>query len=190
MSAAGSWIVVREVISSTASGADVMSALPGLVRRLLDEEAWREFSPPGGGEPIRHETFASFITSAPPKGLGGRSAQLVALCGADQSTRERIERLLRDEIKPARPARKKGSDRTTIRSETAGTVTARLKRDDPDLAEKVVNGEVSAYAAARAKGWKPPRIQVTTPDRVAAHLRQHMKPDDIATLAHLLLDGG
>jgi hypothetical protein len=192
MSAGSSWLVVREVISSTASGADVMSALPGLVRRLLDEEAWRKFTPIGGGDPVRHDTFTSFITSPPPKGLGGRSAQLVALCGADAPTRSRVERLLKGEIEPARPHgtnRHSARERTTLSSsETSERHIARLKRDDPDLAVKVVNGELSAYAAARAKGWKPPRIQVTTPDRTAMHLRKHMTTDQLQELARLLAE--
>ena len=67
-------------------------------------------------------------------------------------------------------------------------MVARLKRDDPDLAERVVSGEMSAYAAARSKGWKPPRIQVTTPERIAAHLRKHMTHPQLAELSRLLAD--
>jgi hypothetical protein len=37
-----------EVISSTDTGAQVMGALPGLVRRLLDEKAWMDFTTPDG----------------------------------------------------------------------------------------------------------------------------------------------
>lgn len=191
MSAHGSTIV-REVISSTSSGADVMSALPGLVRQLLDEEAWREFTVPGLTSVIRHPTFTSFVSTDPPKGLGGKSTALVALCGADKGLRDRVERMLKGEIEPAAPVGRPKKDGTTIISDapsnTATTVVARLKRDDPALAERVVNGEVSAYAAARSKGWKPPRIQVTTPERTAGHLRKHMTPEQLAELARLLTD--
>lgn len=37
-------------------------------------------------------------------------------------------------------------------------VTARLKRDDPALAEDVVAGRLTANAAARQKGWRKPRV--------------------------------
>lgn len=106
--------------------------------------------------------------------------------------RSEVERLLREEIQPAAPVGHPDKESTTLngsRRRDAAATTARLKRDDPELAEKVVSGEISAYAAARTKGWKPPRIQVTTPERTAAHLRQHMKPDDIVTLARLLQGG-
>ena len=103
--------------------------------------------------------------------------------------RSEVKRLLKEDIEPARPARTKGAERTTLRSETVDRHIARLKRDDPALAGKVISGEVSAYAAARSKGWKPPRIQVTTPERTAEHLRKHMSAEQLAELARLLLNG-
>ena len=185
-----SWVVVREVISSTNDGAQVMSALPGLVRRLLDEEAWRSFTPPGEAHPIHYDTFTEFVAAAAPKGLGGKSAALLALCGADDELRTRVDRLLKGEIAPAASVGRPRKDSTTVIKpdrDTAGAVVARLKRDDPALAEKVVNGEMSAYAAARTKGWKPPRIQVTTPERTAAHLCRHMTRDQLDELVNILI---
>jgi hypothetical protein len=191
--------IVREVISSTSNGADVMSALPGLVRQLLDEEAWREFATPDGRR-VRHQTFTAFVAANPPAGIGGKATQLLALCGTDDKLHARVERLLKEEIKPEREHRGSTATERYIRDDTtisnvaqsngAGYVVARLKRDDPALAERVVNGEVSAYAAARSKGWKPPRIQVTTPERTAAHLRKYLKPDQLRELARLLTEDG
>lgn len=43
------------------------------------------------------------------------------------------------------------------RGATTANTVARLKRDDPELAERVVNGEVTPNAAAREKGWRKPR---------------------------------
>jgi hypothetical protein len=67
-------------------------------------------------------------------------------------------------------------------------VVARLKRDDPALAERVVCGEVTPNAAAREKGWRKPRIVLSTPERVAASLRKWMPADSLMRLARLLLD--
>jgi len=74
-------------------------------------------------------------------------------------------------------------------AESARTV-GRLKRDDPELAERVVNGEVTPYQAQRDKGWKPPRIYLTSPERVAASLLRYMSADDIAELIAALLGKG
>lgn len=57
---------------------------------------------------------------------------------------------------------------------TAERTIARLKRTDPGLAEKVVRGEVTPNAAAREKGWRRPRIVLSTPERVAVPLRKWM----------------
>jgi len=106
-----------------------------------------------------------------------------------------VEVLLREEIKPAAeavhagPGRGHKTDCATIGLEPdrADTIVARLKRDDPALAARVVNGEITANAAARQKGWRRPRIVVSSPESVAASLRRHMTADDLARLAALLV---
>lgn len=74
--------------------------------------------------------------------------------------RAAVRALLLEEIEPTAAHgtnRHTSRHSTTVSRDTADAVVAKLKRDDPALAEKVVNGELSAYAAARSKGWKPPR---------------------------------
>jgi len=79
---------------------------------------------------------------------------------------------------------------TQLKRETtaddAERVVARLKRDDPELAEKVVRGEVTPNAAAREKGWRKPRIILSSPERIAASLRRYMPREAILRLAELL----
>ena len=70
---------------------------------------------------------------------------------------------------------------------TAERTVARLKRDDPALAERVVRGEMTPNAAAREKGWRRPRIVLSTPERVAESLRKYMSADDIAKLIAVLV---
>lgn len=108
--------------------------------------------------------------------------------------RAAVQRLLLEDVEPAAQHGQIGRNRqrTTLSkspdSDTAERKVRRLKRDDPELAERVVNGEVSAYAAARAKGWQPPRIQVRTPEQVARQLREHMTPESLAELVRLLAE--
>ena len=75
---------------------------------------------------------------------------------------------------------------TSRNADTSRRVVARLKRDDPELAEKVVNGEVTPNAAAREMGWRKPRIVLSTPERVAASLRKWMPRESLKRLAELL----
>lgn len=190
---ASRWIVVREVISSTADGAMVMSALPGLVSRLIEEDAWREFAAPGASQPVRHETFSSFIRSEPPRGLGGRESQLLALCGKDEALAGKVRSLLRAEV-PAVAAPGefgRGRDRacgtnSKVQPDRIEHIIGRLKRDNPELAERVVAGDISPNAAALQMGWRHPRIVVSSPESVAEGLRRHMSPEDRARLVELL----
>lgn len=59
-------------------------------------------------------------------------------------------------------------------------------RDDPELAARVVRGEVSPNAAAMAKGWRKPRVLLTSPATVASAVRQHWTPDRIKELKEML----
>ena len=169
-----------------------MGALPGLVRRLLDEGAWQEFITPDG-RVHRFERLRDFIKAPPPRGLDGREAQLVALCGSDQELVRRLTSKLREEVPAAREVGRPsdgGNVRATNipgRSDTADHTVARLKRDDPDLADRVIRGEISADAAAREKGWRKPRIVLTSPEAVAMRIRQHFTADQVARLVALLI---
>lgn len=85
--------------------------------------------------------------------------------------------------------RDRATNSTTTQSDHAEYIVSRLKRDDPTLAERVVNGEITANAAARAKGWRKPRVVLTSPESIARSLRRHLGPDDIAALIRHLLGG-
>ena len=196
MTVAAHWTVVRAVISSTDTGAQVMGALPGLVRRLLDEDAWREFATPDG-RTHHYEQFTEFVEALPPRGLGGRVNQLIALCGTDEELANKVRRLAMQDIAPASPHganQHSGGHSATVSTrpdrDTAAATVARLKRDDPALADLVVSGEVTAHAAARQKGWKKPRVQLGRPETVAQRIRETFTPDQIAQLIALLLPDG
>lgn len=172
-----------------------MSALPGLVRRLLDEEAWREFDAPPPGGHVEYASFRAFVEGKPPAGLGSRLGQLLALCGSNDDLRGRVQHLYDVEVLPAAAhgeignGRNRERDTNSIpmaRSDTRERVVARLKRDHPDLAERVVSGEITANAAARQAGIRKPRVVLTSPESVARSLRKYMSPGDLAELIGLL----
>lgn len=67
-------------------------------------------------------------------------------------------------------------------------IVSRLKRDDPELAESVVRGEITANAAARAKGWRYPRVELRNPNTVAARIKDAFTPQQIAQLVTALTE--
>ena len=205
MSTATHWTVVREVISATDTGAQVMGALPGLVRRLRDEEAWREFATPDGR--VHHyDDFAEFVQAEPPKGLGGRVTPLIALCGSDKDLAEWVGR----EARVAERVRgldgktinaadnhspEPGRDIITTRSDTDGGTSAdyltrRIVRDYPEIAERMKAGEFRSVRAAALEAGivaQTLSVRVTDPASVARSLRKHMTPEQIAQLVALLM---
>jgi hypothetical protein len=85
-----------------------------------------------------------------------------------------------------RNTRVDATNSSITKGNSADYIVSRLKRDDPELAELVVKGAVTPNAAAREKGWRKPRIVVSSPDRVAASLLKYMSADDIAQLVAVL----
>lgn len=113
---------------------------------------------------------------------------------AGQETYELVAMVLREEH-PIAPERTRGrpekNSGTIISNPNRDTdyILARLKRDDPTLADRVVRGEITANAAAREKGWRKERILVTSPEHVAVALRRIMPPPDLSRLVELLKEG-
>lgn len=161
------WEKVQRVHQAvSASAGDLVPALA----EIIEDGAWREFVHPMDGLK-RYERFAEFcsdtlrITAEAVEALLDRSSL--------KSTAEKVRRLLREDIQPVRERR--GStleERQTrddnIRTTSYGTdpeyAIARLKRDNPDLAQRVIDGELSAHAAALQAGIKRRRAQILVDD--------------------------
>jgi hypothetical protein len=186
------------------------SALEGLAA-IVEDGTWRKV-PSGPDRPEPFASFRRFVEANPPFGLGYSIKQLRALLqlqhpgeGATEirermeAMRDEVARLIVEDVQPSLPAvhagpgrgHKTSSDTTGFESPIGRGVeyvVARLKRDRPDLAERVVSGELTANAAARQAGIRKPRVVLTSPESIAAALRKHLGPDDIARLIKLLLD--
>jgi len=55
----------------------------------------------------------------------------------------------------------------------------RLKRDHPDLAERVIAGDISAHAAAISAGFRKPSLtlQANNPEHAAERIREVLGAD-------------
>lgn len=179
------------------------SALEGLAA-IVEDETWKKV-PSGPDRPEPFTSFSAFVEGRPPFGLGYSVTQLKTLLRLQhpgegsakirirmESMRIEVRKLLDGDVEAALPfgtnQHQENVPRSPVgRSDTREKVIARLKRDDPNLAQRVVRGEISPNAAARQAGWRKPRIVVTSPASVAAALRRHMSPEDLAALIACLL---
>lgn len=167
-----------------------------LLRTVLDREY-----PEGGQLEEQSQRFRAFLEQPHPKGLDITPDQLTAVLqrfrhpkeDSDPDVREwmprlrsRLARLLPGEaaVKPG------GLHGITIKPNTAANVMRRLNRDRPDLAQAVAEGQLSANAAAIEAGFRRRKVSVPvdSPEAVNRTLRKHMKPEQLSTLARLLLE--
>ena len=147
-------------ISALSHGNINLGVFPRLIRRIIDEKAWLIRKLPGEGI-VEMKSLAELVTTPPILGWGEDPAK--------------IEAIIRDDVEVLamwREAMKQqGGDRYNakanhynimVRDDTCGiaqgtsrsyTVT-RLQRQAPELFARVVNGELSANAAAILAGFK------------------------------------
>lgn len=102
-----------------------------------------------------------------PEEVNARAEQLRALdpVAAHGGKREQVDNI-------NLPADVKGGTATTY-------TVRRLKRDNPELAERVINGELSANAAALLAGFRRPSLQIPVddPKRAADAIRRRLGND-------------
>lgn len=150
-------------------------------------EQWRQ------AEQVLDELLRAraWLVIPPEKPYGTLNAMLKAEVGLD-------ERALKDLIRKAELAAHGGDRKSVNAVNQADNVSLiprdygnsetytirRLRRDRPDLAERVDRHEMSANKAAITAGWrrKTISIPVTKPDAVADSLLKHMSFDDLAKL--------
>jgi hypothetical protein len=160
-----------------------------LLRRVFEEHAWTEEG---------FATFRAYVKADEPYGLGMTEERLLdaaRLAGVESLARS----LLYEETEPERRVGRPKSGEENLRvtkikpeTDTSEYIVARLKRDgerDPEaaaLAAKVISGEVSPNAAAREKGWRKPRIVLSSPERIAESLRRYMPRESLLRLIELL----
>jgi hypothetical protein len=186
--------VMRErgaVISSAAqmlSSGDVnLDTMPQLILRIIGEDMWRQRAIPQLGWKLSPEftSFDEFVTASPLAGLGTSVQMLHDVCRRDTRALEAIDRVTAIEPGTHRP------NDNIMRSDQGTSQTyalRRLRKDRPDLLERVLDGEMSAHRAMVAAGFRPQTITVRTddPQHVARALCKHLAPGQIRELRELL----
>ena len=140
-------------------GGRALSEVPSIVSNILVSGAWKRRAI-RTGEIITHNRFVDFITTKPLAGCGWKPDMVESLI------RDNAETLVlwREAMKGKEGGDKKG--KTTCynitgdksRTGTSRSYTlARLKHQKPELFQEVVDGKLSANAAAIAAGFRKKR---------------------------------
>lgn len=175
----------NHALNASRDTANGVHTLPGLMLGLLEGDGWREMIRPVDGQVFTHDTVSDWVLGEPWGGLNFKSwDMLYAILERTEDGRGVMKRLhelgapvngLAADVQPARP--KAGPGRGNKKPDNigllqygtdAGSTVARLKRDRPDLAERVVRGELSANAAAIQAGFREKQVQLgKDPERAA-----------------------
>lgn len=158
---------------------------PQLLRRILEEGAWREFRT-RRGEVVRPASFAEFVTTKPLRGLGATVRLVQRVAAEDPDTVDLLDRELQRPPSLHAVDNVHGTERPSGNSESAAL--RRLRKDRPDLHADVLARKLSAHAAMVKAGFRrrTATIRTDSPKAVAKALRKHLVPDQIAELRRLL----
>ncbi len=184
--------LVEALGSALREGDHSIGTVPGLVKRVLREESWREFVTQRG-EHVRHERFADFVVAQPLRGIGG-SVKLVRRIVADDP--EAMDLLDRAMQAGSRPGERRdlvhnmnGVEQPTApRGTSKEYALRRLRKDAPDLHAEVLAGNLTAHAAMVKAGFRPETftVRADSADAVVATLRRRLPPELLAEVSQRL----
>ena len=143
----------QHALSDTEDG---LSALPGLIKRILKEECWRERVIQKTGEITKFERFVDFVTAPLLEGLGTDVAMIRNVVRCDLEAEDLLGRALSgqqgrrtdfvDNVNEVAVSRPDGNARQYA--------LRKLRKDAPKLHKKVLAGELSPHRAMVMAGFR------------------------------------
>lgn len=175
----------------------VIDTFPKMLEQIIDNDCWKRRLLRSYNTICEFDYFGEFITAELPRGLNTTVDNIRIALTRFPVVWDKVERLL--ERRPGNPTgRNQYSEEGTFdniqdSSTKAPTGTSkaatmrRLRKDAPELAEKVIEGELTANAAAILAGFRKKTVTVTVDvDAIAEKLRRTLNQDQIHQLIELL----
>jgi hypothetical protein len=158
--------IVHEIQMAMKGGQEhLLGQLPWMIADAIDKQVWTTYE--SSLKDRQWGTFEAWVTHPLWEGLNSSLAELRFFCRREPEVLQRIEAALGEApaFNPVEAGKKGGRGKKANRntsgfSDDQTYAIKRLKRDRPDLAEKVVRGEVSAHAAAIEAGFRRRLVQV------------------------------
>jgi hypothetical protein len=195
-------------------GAHGLKALPGLIKITIEKETWRVRYDSKRDTKFECASFAEYIASKPPKGLGADIETLRHLCEVDPEARDMVDKEIQQDDGPPEGAKnalksyssgyKAVTDEITvdiinsystrkaneINGRPDGTsveaALRRLRKDRPDLHVQVIEKKLSPHSAMVEAGFRPKTITVPVDVKKAARVLVRNFQDDAVKLVHAI----
>jgi hypothetical protein len=193
---------VALLTSSVRRGSSGLHSVPGLVKQIVREDMWQKRIIEATGELVECKTFAEFITSPPPKGVGADVDTLKRLCHEDTEAFNLIVELTTG--KPGNPTGRNQhtpeigihsirmnssvDDKPAIQGTTREYGLRRLRKDAPELHAEVLAGNKTVHQAMLEAGLRRKTASFPLdPDGAARAIIRHFEYDDLLALVDLLV---
>lgn len=178
--------LVEALGSAVWHGGAALGGVPALLKRLLQDAAWRDFET-ATHQHVTHDRFEAFVTTPPGRGLGTDLALIRRIVRDDPEALDLLDQTLQN---PAYIHVGYGRDvdnvNITARPEgnTSEAALRRLRKDRPDLHARVLAGELSPHAAMVTAGYRRRTMTLPVDDvaRLADSLKRHLTSEQLAAL--------
>lgn len=179
--------LVEDLGGALRSGQHGLSTVPGLLKRVLTEESWREFTTQRG-EHVTHERFADFVTTPPLAGIGADVPLLRRIVADDLEAVDLLDRALRGRQGERTDLLDISKEVKAPTGTTKEAALRRLRKDRPELHADVLAGNLSAHAAMVQAGYRSPTftVRADSAESMAATLRKKLSAEQLADLVRLL----
>ncbi|MEP7284517.1 MAG: hypothetical protein ABI947_01960 [Chloroflexota bacterium] len=185
--------VARALSQAIADGDIALGSVPGLLRRVLTEDMWRKRILPETGQSVEFERFEDFVTTDPLEGLGTTLEVVKSLCKRDEDVLTLIDQVTKKTLNGNginQPS--EGVIHNTLPPQHGASreyTVVLLERDGHnELAQQVLNRQISAAEARRQAGYEMRRRAISLDDPVSAArtISKYMHPEAIKELIALL----
>ncbi|MDX3550096.1 hypothetical protein PV724_47425 [Streptomyces europaeiscabiei] len=183
-------VLVQALGSGIRSTGNGLADLPALLRRVMEEEAWRSFVTPMG-KLVEYDRFVDFVTTPPSQGLGATVDLMRKIVADDPVASDLLDQALQNPNGGDRRSADFSLDNIQTEPPSGTSREAglrRLRKDRPDLHAEVLAGALSTHAAMVLAGFRKRKISipVTNAEDAAKALRRNLEPAQIKDLVRLL----
>lgn len=165
----------------------LMCSLPGLIVVMIRDGIWKDRIVPLTGERATFEDFEEFVTAPPLQGLGVTMDILKKVCRGEMEALDMIDRAMQG----------RQGERTDlfdnvkeVKAPTGNSTDAalrRLRKDAPELHQRVLSGELSPNAAMVEAGFRKKMLTLPKePEKAAEAIRRHFTEEERKKIKDLL----
>jgi hypothetical protein len=156
-----------------------IDSTPAILRRVLDEDAWRDRLEHRIDGRYTFDTFEEFAEAKPLDGLGMHVADIEAILKVRDE--HDLLRQLREACKHQGKRNLRNNVTEARRGNSRSGTLDRLHREHRKLYDQVIAGELTANAAAIEAGFRKPTasVPVDTAEHAVAALNRRFSLDEI-----------